>query len=398
MRAKGDDVDGSLVFNIRARFRQVNRVFRKTLMTSLFGISINARKATFRAALVSSTLFIITNSAFSQTGNLARHGEITPLCGAKPAVVALVDGFGGAAWFKTTAQEFRDELSKCKNVTKVLYLNANGSQQKYNSDFNSLVSQKVDVIVSFTHFGDASLPVIRNATKAGVTVVPFFAKISGTPGKDYVDVVYQDPIPNGLMWADFLAKTVKTGNVIFMGGPPGATSSQRFMDAFREGVKKHPGLKLVEENYVVTNWNPADAQKAITALIAKHGKIDGIASDYGLTTNAAIKAFEQAGLPIPAQATLASSNELNCKYLEYKKAGKAWQYLSLDGTTTLVRAAARRAMAAYSGTKYTEPLGWSPYPYVDSTTNTDPRCDASFPPDADLSGKLTNVALTELFK
>ena len=55
-------------------------------------------------------------------------------------------------------------------------------------------------------------------------------------------------------------------------------------------------------------------------------------------------------------------------------------------------------MAAHSGAPYTEPLGWSPYPYVDSTTNTDPRCDTSFPPDADLSGKLTNAALTELFK
>lgn len=362
------------------------------------GTSIISRRAALFATLVTSALLVVVTPASAQIGSLAKQGDITPLCGTKPAVVALVDGYGGAAWFKTVAQEFRDELSKCKNVTKVLYLNANGSQQKYNSDFNSLVSQKVDVIVSFTHFGDASLPVMRNATKAGVTVVPFFAKIGGTPGKDYVDVVYQDPIANGLMWADFLAKTVKTGNVIFLGGPPGANTSQRFMDAFKEGVKKYPGLKLAEENYIVTNWNPVDAQKAIAALIAKHGKIDGIASDYGLTTNAAIKAFEQAGLPIPAQATLASNNELNCKYLEYKKTGKAWPYFSLDGTTTLIRAAARRAMAAHSGAPYTEPLGWSPYPYVDSTTKTDPRCDLSFPPDADLSGKLTNAALTELFK
>lgn len=344
-------------------------------------------------------LGVLTAPVHAQTtGSLARHGDITPLCGTKPAVVALTDGFGGAAWFKTTAQEFRDELSKCKNVTKVIYLNANGSQQKYNSDINSLVSQGVNVLVSFTHFGDASLPVLRNATKAGVTVVPFFAKISGAPGKDYVDVVYQDPVPNGVMWADFLGKTAKSGNVIFLGGPPGATSSQRFMDAFKEGLKKHPGLKLVEENYVVTNWNPADAQKAVAGLIAKHGKIDGIASDYGLTTNAAIKAFEQAGLPIPAQATLASNNEINCKYLEYKKAGKAWPYFSLDGTTTLVRAAARRAMAAWSGVRSTEPLGWSPYPYIDSTAGAEPKCDPAFPPDADLSGQLSNAALRELFK
>lgn len=363
------------------------------------GKSSRMTPAGIRAAAIAVFAAGAVAPAFAQTtGSLAKHGDITPLCGTKPAVVALTDGFGGAAWFKTTAQEFRDELSKCKNVTKVIYLNANGSQQKYNSDINSLVSQGVNVLVSFTHFGDASLPVLRNATKAGVTVVPFFAKISGEPGKDYVDVVYQDPVPNGVMWADFLGRTVKGGNVIFLGGPPGATSSQRFMDAFKEGLKKHPHLKLVEQDYIVTNWNPVDAQKAVSGLIAKYGKIDGIASDYGLTTNAAIKAFEQAGLPIPSQATLASNNEINCKYLEYKKAGKAWPYFSLDGTTTLVRAAARRAMAAYSGAKFQEPLGWSPYACIDSSAGVDPKCDSSLPPDADLSGQLSIQALKEMFK
>ena len=362
-------------------------------------LRVRISKFALRTSVTTLASFAVLGSAQAQgVGSLAKHGAIAPLCGSKPAVVALVDGFGGGAWFKTVAQEFRDELSKCKNVTKVIYLEANGNQQKYNSDINSLVAQKVNVLVAFTHFGDASLPALRSASRAGLTVVPYFSKIAGTPGKDYVDVVYQDPVPNGAMWSDWLGKTVKTGNVVFLGGTPGATSSQRFMDAFKEGVKKHPGLKLVDENYIVTNWNPVDAQKAVAGLIAKYGKIDGIASDYGVTTAAAIKAFEQAGLPIPAQATLASSNELNCKYLEYKKAGKAWPYFSLDGTTTLVRAAARRAIAAYSGAKYEEPLGWSPYAYVDSASGRDPICDPSLPPDADLSGQLSAASLKELFK
>ncbi len=363
---------------------------------SILSTTHSAKTPALVAAALASSLSMGIASA--ETGSLGKHGDMTALCGTKPAVVALTDGFGGGAWFKTVAQEFRDELSKCKNVTKVIYLDANNNQQKYNSDINSLVAQKVNVLVSFTHFGDAALPVLRSASKAGVTVVPYFSKIAGTPGKDYVNVVYQDPVPNGTMWADWLGKTVKNGNVVFLGGPPGATSSQKFMDAFREGVKKYPGLKLLDENYIVTNWNPVDAQKAIAGLIAKHGKIDGIASDYGVTTAAGIKAFEQAGLPIPAQATLASNNEINCKYLEYKKAGKAWQYMSLDGTTTLVRAAARRAMAAYSGARNDEPLGWSPYVYIDSTAGRDPRCDPSLPPDADLSGQLSVQSLKELFK
>lgn len=325
-----------------------------------------------------------------------KHADITPMCGTKPAFVALTDGFGGATWFKTAAAEFKDELSKCPNVTKVTYLDANGDQQKYNSDINSLVSQGVDVLVPFTHFGDASVPVFKAATEAGVTVVPYFSQLAGTEGKDYAGLVYQDPIADGILWANWLGNTIKSGNVVFLGGPPGATSSQKFMDGFTKGLEKFPDVKLLESDYIVTNWNPVDGQKAVAALIAKYPQIDGIASDYGVTTMAAIKAFEQAGLPIPAQATLASFNELNCKYLADKDAGKGWRYFSLDGTTSLVRFAARRAMSAFQGTVDDEPKAVIPYVYADSEAGIAPKCDPSLPPDADMSGQLSDEKLKQL--
>lgn len=328
-----------------------------------------------------------------------KHADISPICGTKPVFVGHVDGFGGATWFKTAAAEFKDELSKCPNVKKVTYLDANNDAQKYSSNINSLVSQGANIIVAFTHFGAASLPAFRQATKAGVTMVPYFSQIGGEEGKDYSALIYQDPIADGIMWANWLGKTLKgKGNVLFLGGPPGATSSQRFIDGFKKGLEKFPEMKLLEDNYIVTNWNPVDGQKAVSALIAKYPKIDGIASDYGVTTMAAIKAFELAGLPIPAQATLASSNELNCKYLAEKKAGKGWQYFSLDGTTSLIRFAARRAMATYQGTKDDEPVAVIPYVYADSQAGIDPKCDPSLPPDADMSGQLSDAKLKELLK
>lgn len=328
-----------------------------------------------------------------------KHGDITAFCGTKPVFAGHVDGFGGATWFKTAAAEFKDELSKCPNVKKVTYLDANNDAQKYNSNINSLVSQGANLIVAFTHFGAASLPAFRNATKAGVTMVPYFSEIGGVEGKDYSAVVYQDPIADGIMWADWLGTTLKgKGNVLFLGGPAGATSSQKFIEGFKKGLSKYSDMKLLEDNYIVTNWNPVDGQKAVSALIAKYPKIDGIASDYGVTTMAAIKAFELAQLPVPAQATLASSNELNCKYLADRKAGKGWEYFSLDGTTSLIRFAARRAMAAYQGIKDDEPLAVIPYVYANSQANIEPKCDPSLPPDADLSGQLSEAKLKELLK
>jgi ribose transport system substrate-binding protein len=324
--------------------------------------------------------------------------DISTMCGTKPAVVALTDGYGGNTWRKISLAEFKEEAAKCKNITKVIYANSNGDNQKSSTDINSLTAQGVNVIVSFTDFGDAMIPAFRNAQKAGVTVVPYFAKISGTAGKDYAAQVTVDTDGAGAMWADWVGKTIKSGNIVFLGGIPAASSSTAYLNGLKTGLKKYPGIKFLEENYIVTNWSPTDGQKSVAGLIAKYGKIDAIVSDYGVTTLAAIKAFEQAGLPIPAQATIASNNELNCKYLEAKKSGKAWPYFSLDYTNRIATFALRRGMSIYEGTKNNEPLSVLPMPYIDSTKAMDPKCDASAPPDADLSSALPSEKLNALFK
>jgi len=341
----------------------------------------------------------IASPVFAQDHVAVTAGaDIRPMCGTKPAVVALTDGYGGNTWRKITLAEFREEAAKCKNITKVVYANANGDNQKSSSDINSLAAQGVNIIVSFTDFGDAMLPALRGAHKTGVTVVPYFSKISGAPGKDYAAMVAVDTVFAGKLWADWVGQNVKQGKVVFLGGIPAASSSQRYLDGFKEGLKKYPGLKMLDENYIVTNWSPTDGQKAVAGLIAKYGKIDAIVSDYGVTTLAAIKAFEQAGLPIPAQATIASNNELNCKYLAAKKDGKAWPYFSLDYTNRIATFALRRAMAVYQGTKNTESLNVAPMPYIDSGKGMEPKCDPTAPPDADLSSALPSEKLNALFK
>ena len=328
-----------------------------------------------------------------------KGADITTMCGEKPMRVALIDGFGGDTWRKITRAEFEDELSKCDNVTEVRYVDANGDQQKYNGDINSLIAQGLDVIVAFTDFGDAALQTYRKAHRDGVTMVPYFSNISGEAGRDYAANIYQDQFYVGGLWADWMINSLNgEGNVAVLGGVAGAASSQVFLDGFKEGLKDAPGIKMLDENFIVTNWNPADAQKAVTGLIAKYPQIDGIASDYGVTTLAAIKAFEQAGLDVPAQATLASNNEINCKYVEAKKAGTAWEYFTLDGTVRTVRFAARAGVAAFQGTENSDPTSVVPFVYADSTAGIDPLCDAAAPPDADLSSGLPAEKLNALFR
>ena len=342
---------------------------------------------------------LICTATHASEDSLTNHqGDITPLCGTKPMIVGVSDGYGGNTWRKTGLAEVKDELSHCKNVKRIIYSNANGDPQKANSDINSMVAQGVNVLIMLPDFGAVQLPAMRAAMKAGVEVVPYSAQIAGVPGRDYVVNVVGDSKQIGILWADWLGANVKKGNVVFMGGSPGAAPSQNFMDGLKAGLQKYPSLKLLNNQFVVTNWNPVDAQKAAAGLIAQYPQINAIVTDYGVTALAAAKAFEQAHLPVPAIVTIASDNELNCHYLSARKSGAAFPYYTLDGTTTYVRFAVRHGVAAYQGTKDSESPAVLPSAYADSAKGLDPKCDPSVPPDADLSSALPPEKLKAVFE
>jgi len=346
------------------------------------------KKGMLKAMFASTSLVVAfgASMAMADTIQVDKGGDITALCGTKPAKIALVDGYGGDTWRKITLGELKDEASKCANITEVAYAEAGGDPQQYASLINGYTAQGYDIILAFTDFGDAAMPAYRAAFEAGVTMVPYFGNISGEAGTDYAVNPYQDSIAIGAHFAEWTGKTLGgKGNVLMLGGPAGAASSQDFMNGFKEGLKAFPDLKLLDENYIVTNWNPADAQKATAGLIAQYPQIDAIASDYGVTSLAAAKAFLQAGLPLPAMSSIATSNEYNCMYLKAKADGKPWKYLALDGSTADVRFALRQAMGKFEGIAVTEPLGVVPYVYADSETGVDSKCSDTAPPDADLS-------------
>jgi ribose transport system substrate-binding protein len=324
--------------------------------------------------------------------------DIKPMCGTKPTVIALADGFGGNTWRKTALAEFKDEASKCPNITKVLYTDATGDTAKANSDINSLVAQGVNVLVVYPDFGDATLPAIRAAHEAGVVVIPYDSKMSGENGVDYDANVYQDLQSNAKQWVSWIAKNIKEGTILYFSGIAGNSFSGGFLDAVKSELKAYPKLKLLDDNFIVTNWSTADAQKATAGVIAKYGKLDVFLTDFGPVALGVIRGFQQAGLKVPANAGLAGNNELNCLWSSEKAKGAAWPYMTLEGTTTIVRNALRRGMAIYQGAKDSEPLSVGTYVFADSFAGVDPKCDKEAPLDADLSGLLTASQLKQVFK
>ena len=348
--------------------------------------------------VASSGLFVAAAQA-GEGSNPSSQPDIGTMCGTKPIIFGLSDGYGASTWRKIVLEELKDELSHCPNVQRFIYSNANGDPQKANSDINSMIAQGVNVLIVDPDFGPSQIPSMRAAMKAGVTVVAYPASLPGKVGRDYSANITYNTEEIGKTWADWLSGTIKKGKVIFLGGTAGVASSQSFFTGFKDGLKSHPDLELQSDQYVVTNWNPVDAKKAAVGLIAKYGKIDGIATDYGVTALAVVEAFQEANLPVPAVATIASTNEVNCHYLADKRAGKAYPYFTLDGTTSIaIRVAARRAVSDFEGTSNDEPQNAMPMVYADSEKGLDPKCDPSAPLDADLSSSLPPEKLRAAFK
>ncbi|MBO9112648.1 MULTISPECIES: substrate-binding domain-containing protein [Rhizobium/Agrobacterium group] len=363
-------------------------------------MKISGLKQAILAATAGTALAALaTDAAFAEDFvYVNKHADITKLCGTKQLRVALVDGYGGNSWRRTALAELKDEAAKCPNITDVQYTDAAGDAQAYNSAINGYTAQGYDIIVTFTDFGDAALPAYRAATQAGVTMAPYFNDLKGKLGVDYSVNPYEDAYSAGKIFAEWVGKSVGEGNTIFLGGLAGSASSVTFLNGYKEGLKKYPKIKLLDDKFIVTNWSPADAQKAVSGLIAKYPKIDAIASDYGVTSLAAVKAYQAAGLTVPAMAFIATNNEYSCLYMEAKATGKAWKQLALSGTTADTRFALRAALAKLNGIENTEPRALVAFPFADSEQGKDPACNKNFPPDADLASSLPQDKLQALFK
>jgi len=328
--------------------------------------------------------------------------SIKPYCGTKKIKVALSDGFGGNAWRKTARKEFEDEAAKCPNITGVAYTDAQGSPEKQIADIRSLTAQGYDVIVVFPDAGEALLKAMRDATNAGVAVIPYQGGLfPGKPGVDWTALATPDVAYRGEIWATWIAKSLDgKGNVLFYGGSPGSTLMASMYDSAKKVFAKYPNIKLLETQPVVTNWDPAQYQKATTGLLAKYPQIDALFADYATGVMGAVRAFQAAGRPIPL-VTGVEGNELSCAWQDNKAKNPHFQIANITAGTFYSRLALRKGVAAVQGIPNAEPSIVREEIFADSASSDAkmrPVCDTALPPDAaPRSGGLTPEQLKQLF-
>jgi ribose transport system substrate-binding protein len=322
-------------------------------------------------------------------------------CGSKKISLGLTDGFGGNSWRLVTTASAKAEVAKCKSVTNFSYADGQGNVQKAISDIQGMVAKGVNALVVFPDAGNAVLPALRSAYKAGVVTVPYRVDAGGKPGSDYTTWVGADFANDGKNWANWIVKNLPNGgNVLFLSGPAGNSQG------ITEGKAVHSILDptgkytfIGQQPFEVTNWDPSLTQQVLTAAIAKYPKIDVIVSDFGPSLVGALPAFEKSNRSIPALVT-SDGNVLSCFWEDKKAKNPDFKVFTVATGNDNARLAVQWAIAkATNGTPPSDTQFEAPV-FEDSVSGQPHQvtCDRSLPGDVYLSAQLPGADQAALFK
>ena len=226
--------------------------------------------------------------------------------------VAYVEGFGENVFRQMSKMEFILQALTYKSVGKIIYTSAHSNPTQALTDFRAAIAQHVNLIVTYPDFGDAMLPVFREATKAGIPVATYAWGYVSNPGKDYLTVVGEDTCRLGKAYAKIMNTYVKSGNIAFLGGFPGNPLSLGWQTCERPALNKNIHVVATE----ATNWDPSKVQEVVAGILARYPDIKGWSYEYGLgMAQGGLAAYKAAGKPFNTVLTLRTDDVgMGCAY------------------------------------------------------------------------------------
>ena len=344
------------------------------------------------AAIIGAAIAVTNGSSIVSAKSSGAVAHAPSWCGPKKITLALLDGFGDNNWRLLVRGEAYNEALQCPSVTKYIYQNAHGNTQEAISQIKSVAAEGVNAMVVFPDAGEAVLPALTSAYHAGPVVVPYRVFPGGKAGTNYSAFISTDFTKAGVFWAKFMVKALHgKGNIANLGGPPANSQSLAEYQGMESIFKKYPGIHFVGQTpFNVTNWDPAQTEKVVTALLAKYPKIDGITTDFGAALADSFGAFKRAGRKIPAVAT-EDSNLLSCDWKSLHASDPKFLLETVDSQTWMVRTAIDYAVAKASGGNLQSSTVVPQYEFENQVTGKPhpPTCASSLPPTTLLSTHLS---------
>lgn len=252
-----------------------------------------------RSSVVAIRLAVSALVGVLMTAGTIATASASSLAAGKDAhfTIALSNSYIGNTWRIEMENEFKSacKMAPIKTAVNCSIYNANNNVPAQRSQMSDLIASGVNAIVT-----DAASPtglnsVVQEACARGILVVSFDNTVTAPCALK----VNEDQYQMGYLWAKWLAQKLHGhGNVLMVTGVSGTYVNEQ-RDAGAQAVwKKYPGIHVVDQ--LNGQWDSEVAQRVVSAALPSLPKIQGIWCQGG--TNGVLKAFQQAGRPLPFTA------------------------------------------------------------------------------------------------
>ena len=217
------------------------------------------------------------------------------LASAAPKKTAFVMGFAGFftgnSWNVQTFTTVQRAAKADKEISKLIVANAETSVEKQISQINDMIDKRVDGIVVVAASETALNPTLDAAMKEGIPVV---ATDHNVKNENITSQIWVDQVRWGEVTAQWLIdKMGGKGKIVVLNGAPGNSANNDRWGGAKKVFDAHPQVEILA--IANADWDQAKAQPIVATWLAAYPQIDGVWSQGGAMTAAAMIEFEKAG-------------------------------------------------------------------------------------------------------
>jgi galactofuranose transport system substrate-binding protein len=236
-----------------------------------------------------------SNTSGSTTSSTTSCGNPPKLSKSTGLKVGFSQNISNSPWRLAENKSMQDGATAAGDT--FVMTDAGGQDAKQVSDIQSLISQKVDVLIiaPLTESGEASA--ILSAKKACIPVFLVDRDADHTlakPGQDYVTFVGSDFVKQAQLVADTLIKATNgKAKIIELEGTSGATPAILRKQGFDNEIKSQPGMQILASQDA--NFDRDTARQKMQTLLQAHPDVNVVYCANDEECQGAIAALKAAG-------------------------------------------------------------------------------------------------------
>ncbi len=217
-----------------------------------------------------------------------------PQATGKKLVVGFSQVGAESAWRTAETKSIKGEAAK--RGVELKFAIAQQRQGNQIKAVRSFIAQRVDVIVIAPIVETGWERVLREVQRARIPVILVDRGVKVRDDSLYVTLIASDFVEEGRMAAEWLAKKMNgKANIVELQGTTGSAPAIDRKKGFEEGIKKHPGMKIIKSQS--GDFTRAKGKDVMEAFIkSDRDRIEAVYAHNDDMALGAIQALEEAGI------------------------------------------------------------------------------------------------------